>query len=95
MTEQQFFVAAVPVFLAAFLGFALGLFTDWLKTRRENRKLSRERQEKELTQLNGAASAVVYYIEVLLHIVMQQILPHREQSHAAAAALRAVEKNAT
>jgi hypothetical protein len=95
VTEQQFFVAAVPVFLAAFLGFALGLFTDWLKTRRENRKLSRERQEKELTQLNGAASAVVYNIEILLHIVMQQILPHREQSHAAAAALHAVENNAT
>ncbi len=95
MTEQQFFVAAVPVFLAAFLGFALGLFTDWLKTRRENRKVSRERQEKELTQLDGAAAALAYNIGALLHTVVQLALPHREASHAAAAALRAVENNAT
>jgi hypothetical protein len=70
------------------------LALDWLKTRRENQKLSRERQEKELTQLNVVATAMGYNVEVLLHIVMQQILPHREQSHAAAAALRAVENNA-
>jgi hypothetical protein len=95
VTEQQFFVAAVPVFLAAVLRVAVGLFTDWLKTRSENRKVSRERQEKELTQLNGAATVVAYNIEALLHTVMQLVLPHREQSHAAAAALRAVENNAT
>ena len=68
MTAQQFLVAAVPIFLAAVLGVATGFFTDWLKTRREYRKLSRERQEKELTQLNVATSAMGYNIELLLHI---------------------------
>ena len=94
MTAQQFFVAAVPVFLAALLGVGAALFMDWLKTRRENRKAARERREKELTQLNSAATAMGYDIEALLHIVMQQVLPHREQSHAAAAALHTAENNA-
>ncbi len=93
MTAEQFFVTAIPVFLAAVLGVATGFFTDWLKTRREDRKVSRERQEKELTQLNGAATAMGYNIEALLHIVMQQILPHYERSHAAFAALRAAEND--
>jgi hypothetical protein len=88
MTGHEFFVAAVPIFLAALLGVGVGFFTDWLKTRRENRKLIRERREKELTQLNVVATANAYNIEVLLHTVMQQILPHHEQSHDAAAALR-------
>ena len=35
-----------------------------------------------------------YNIEALLHIVMQQILPHHERSHAAFAALRATENDA-
>lgn len=95
MTAQQFLVAAVPIFLAAVLGVATGFFTDWLKTRREYRKLSRERQEKELTQLNVATSAMGYNIELLLHVVMQQVLPHREQSLAAAAGLCAAKNDAT
>jgi hypothetical protein len=45
-------------------------------------------------QLNGVASAMGYNMEALLHTVMQQILPHREQSHAALAAVRASGKNA-
>jgi hypothetical protein len=47
-----------------------------------------------LTQLNVVATAMGYNIEALLHIVMQQILPHREDSHAAFAALHAAENDA-
>jgi hypothetical protein len=59
----------------------------------ESRKAYRERQEKELTQLNGAATAMGYNIEALLHIVEQQILPHYEQSHAALVAMHTTENN--
>jgi hypothetical protein len=85
---ERFLVAAAPVFFGAVLGLAFGFFTDWLKTRRERRKLDREKQEKELSQLNIIATAMWYNIEELLHIIMQQILPHREQSYAASAALQ-------
>ena len=36
VTAEQFSATAVPVFLAAALGVATGLFTDWLKTRGED-----------------------------------------------------------
>jgi hypothetical protein len=85
---EHFLVAAAPVFFGAVLGLAFGFFTDWLKTRREKRKLDREREEKELSQLNTISSAMWFNIEELLHIVMQQILPHRYQSYAAAVALQ-------
>ena len=93
MTAAQFFVTAIPVFLAAVFAFATAFFMDWLKTRRENHKASRERQEKELTQLNVAATSTGYNIEALLHIVMQFILPHHEQSHTALARLRVAVNN--
>jgi hypothetical protein len=86
-------IVAAPVFLAAVLGVGVGFFTDWLKTRRENRRISCERREKELAQLNVAATAMGYNIEALLHIVMQQVLPHHDQSHSASTALRAAGNN--
>jgi hypothetical protein len=85
---ERFLVAAAPVFFGAVLGLAFGFFTDWLKTRREKRKSDRERQEKELSQLNIITSAIWFNIEEMLHIVIQQVLPHRKQSYAAATALR-------
>ena len=81
-------MAAAPVFLGAVLGLAFGFFTDWLKTSREKRKLDREREAKELSQLNTISSAMWFNIEEILHLVMQHILPHRKQSYAAAAALQ-------
>ncbi len=45
-------------------------------------------------QLNVVATGIGYNIEALLHIVMQQILPHHERSHAALVAVRAVENDA-
>jgi hypothetical protein len=48
---------------------------------------------KNLTQLNGAATAMGFNIGSLLHIAVRQVLPHDERSHAAFAALRATENN--
>jgi ABC-type sulfate transport system permease component len=44
--------SAAPTFLAFVLGLISAFFLDWQKTRRENRKAIREREEKELSQLN-------------------------------------------
>lgn len=90
--SQHFLVAAAPVFFGALLGLAFGFITDWHKTRREHRKLSRERREKELSQLSIVMTALGFNIESLVHTVMQQVLPHHKQSHAALAAIRAVMK---
>lgn len=84
----QTLFAGVIALIAAFITVIFTLTV-------ESRKAYRDRQEKELTQLNGVATAMGYNIEALLHIVMQQILPHCEQSHAAFAALHASENNAT
>jgi hypothetical protein len=90
---QRFLVSAAPVFFGAVLGLAFGFFTDWRKTRRENLKLSRERQEGELAKLSGVMTALGFNIEALIHTAMQQILPHHKQSHAAVGAALAVRSN--
>ena len=89
---ERFLVSAAPVFFGAVLGLAFGFSTDWLKTRRENRKIIRERQESELAQLSGVMTAIGFNIETLIHTVVQQILPHHRESHAALSAIMAVEK---
>lgn len=86
---ERFLTAAAPVLFAALLGLAFGFITEWVKTRKEKRKSDREKEEKELSQLNVITTAMWFNLEEILHIVIQQILPHREQSHAAAAALNA------
>jgi hypothetical protein len=83
-------VTAFPIFLASLLGFVTALFLDWLKTRRDSQKLTRERREKELAQLSGVTTAIGFNIEALIHTVMQQVLPHRDQSYAAIAAIQSV-----
>jgi hypothetical protein len=87
---NHFLNTAVPIFLASLLGLATALLLDWLKTRRESRKSTCERLEKELVQLSGANTAIAFNIEALIHSVMQQILPHHEQSHAACKAIEAL-----
>jgi hypothetical protein len=84
----------IPVFVSALLAMCVGIGLEYFKDHRERKKGSKERQRKELMQLNGAATAMGYNVECLLHIVMQQVLPHHEGSHAALAALRAAENNA-
>lgn len=91
--HAPFWKPALPIFLAAMLGFGSALLLDGLKTRRENRNVTRERLEKELAQLSGANTAIAFNIEALIHTVMQQILPHYTQSHAAAAAIEALQKS--
>ena len=83
----------IPVFLSSFLGMCVGIALEYFRGYRERKKVSEEREAKELTQLNSTATAMGYNIEALLHIVMQQVLPHHERSHAALAALRATENN--
>ena len=51
LSWQRFLALAAPVFLCAILGSTFAFFMDWLKTRRDSRKLIRERQETELAQL--------------------------------------------
>ena len=79
----------IPVFVSALLAMCVGIALEYFKGYRERNKVSKERKRKELTQLNVAATAMGYNVESLLHIVMQQILPHHQQSNTALAALRA------
>jgi hypothetical protein len=82
-TWQHFLVAALPVFLASLLGFATAYLLDLLKTRRENKKVIRERLEKELALLSGVNTAIGFNVTTLIHTVKQQILPHYYNSKSA------------
>jgi hypothetical protein len=87
---QHFLVAALPIFLASLLGFATAYLLDWLKTRRENRKVARERLEKELTLLSGVNTLIGSNVTFLIHTVMQQILPHYYKSKSGFEAIEAL-----
>jgi hypothetical protein len=71
------------VVLGAFISIGTTLFLDW----RRNTKAERERLERELVSLNSANTAILFNIELLLHVIMQQIMPHYKASHAADRAL--------
>ncbi len=77
--------SAAPTFLAFVLGLISAFFLDWQKTRREDRKAIREREEKELSQLNVVSTAMAFNTESLQHLAMLQVLPHHRDSHAAKA----------
>lgn len=93
--RSPFWKPAIPIFLAALLAFVFALLLDGLKTRRENRKVARERSEKELSLLSGANTAIAFNIEALIHTTMQQIMPHYHQSHAALAMIEQVKADPT
>src|ERR1700733_10270409 len=87
---KHFLITASPILLASLLGLATALLLDWLKTRRESRKNVRERLENELALLSGVNTAIGFNVTTLIHTVVQQILPHHEQSQAACAAIEAL-----
>jgi Na+-driven multidrug efflux pump len=87
---KRLFIAALPTFLATFLasvlGFATALLLGRLKTERENRKVTRERLEKELAQLSAASTVMGFNVEALTHTFYQQdITPLRGESRYFAA----------
>ena len=89
-TWRHFLIAALPIFLASLLGLATALLLDWLKTRRENKKASRERLERELSLLSGTNTAIGFNVTTLIHTVKQQILPHYYKSKSALGMIEAV-----
>jgi hypothetical protein len=60
-------------------GIALEFFKSW----RSSVKDRKEKQRREVAQINIALVGIAYNIGALLHIVGQNILPHYKQSHAA------------
>jgi hypothetical protein len=83
----------ISVFLAAFLGMCTGIALELFKNWRVNVKASHEKQTRELQQINGVIAGIGFNIETLLHLVMQNILPHYRQSHAAYKALHALPRD--
>lgn len=82
-TVEHLLTTAFPAFIGTFLGFLFGQFTELLRNRRENRKTETEREENELSQLNVISSALWFNLEQVLHLVLQQLLPHHIASHDA------------
>lgn len=79
----------IPVFLSAALGMGVGLGLEYFKSYRERRTLALERAKKELTQINITTVGLAHNVSALLHLVMQNILPHHAASTAAFQALQA------
>lgn len=61
--------------LAGLFAFAAAVIAVVLTLTAEGRKAYRERQEKELMQLNAVSSAMGYNIEALLHTVVCNSYP--------------------
>ena len=86
LTAAQW-VQVASVFLAAFLGMCTGVVLEFFKNWRADVKTSRQKLQREVQQINGVIAGIGFNIETLLHLVMQNILPHHRQSHAAYKAL--------
>jgi hypothetical protein len=86
----QQLVQIIAVFLAAFLAMCTGITLEFFKSWRTAIKDRREKQRREVAQINIAIVGIAYNIGALLHIVAQNILPHHKQSHAAYTALHQV-----
>ncbi len=67
------------------VGAALAVALTLSGERAEER---RQKQEKEIRQINAVIAGIGFNIEILLHIVTQNILPHYTQSHIAYKALQ-------
>jgi hypothetical protein len=87
---KHLLVTALPIFLAALLGLGTAWLLDWLKTQRQNKKVVRERLEKEPALLSGTNTAIGFNITTLIHAVMQQILPHYYKSKSGVATIEAL-----
>jgi hypothetical protein len=86
MSLQQW-IQVASVFLAAFLAMCTGIGLEYFKSWRAEVKTLAEKQKREVQQINGVIAGIGFNIETLLHLVMQNILPHYGQSHAAYKAL--------
>ena len=86
LTTAQW-VQVASVFLSALLAMIVGILLDLFKRHRDSVKAAREKQQREVQQINGVIAGIAFNIETLLHLVMQNILPHHRQSHAAYKAL--------
>lgn len=76
-------IQVASVFLSAFLAMVVGILLDVWKSHREELKGTREKQEKELRQINVVMAGIGFNVETLLHVVAQNIVPHYKASHAA------------
>lgn len=76
-------IQVASVFLSAFLAMVVGILLDLWKSRRDRFKRLRENQEKELRQINTVIAGIGFNVEMLLHLVTQNIVPHHKDSHAA------------
>jgi hypothetical protein len=77
----------IPVFLSAALGMSVGIGLEYFKASRERKKASSEQAKRELNQINLGTIGLAYNIETLIHLSMQNLLPHFYQSAAALQAL--------
>jgi hypothetical protein len=77
------FEAMLPVFFSALFAMVVGILLDDVKRRRDAKVLLKEKQVKELQEINIATVALAYNLEVLIHFVFQNIVPHYEDSFAA------------
>ncbi len=80
----------VPVFVSALLAMLVGISMEYFKSFREKIKAERTKQKDELAKLNIATIALGYNLELVIHAVLQNILPHYDASHAAFLAVNQV-----
>jgi len=71
------------IFLSALLAMIVGMIIELVRWNHEKAKSAKERNKKEVEQINVAFVGIVYNIQMLLHAVFQHFIPHYDDSHGA------------
>ena len=79
--QQQGWWPVVSVFVSALLAMIVGILLERYRGWRDRIKSTRERQEREIQQINAVISGLAFNIERLFHIASQNILPHYRDSY--------------
>jgi len=82
--RQQGWWPVASVFVSALLAMIIGIVLERFRGWRDRIKTVREKQEHEIQQINVVISGLVFNIELLLHVALQNILPHYRDAHAIA-----------
>jgi hypothetical protein len=82
LTVQQGWWPIASVFVSAFLAMMVGIGVERLRAWVERKKINHERQEQQINQINAVISGLTFNIELLTHIVSQNILPHYRDSRS-------------
>jgi hypothetical protein len=81
-TQQRGWWPVASIFVSALLAMIVDILLERHRGWRDRIKTTREKQAREIQQINAVISGLVFDIERLFHVASQNILPHYRDVHA-------------